>query len=160
VIYGLRDVIKLPENEILGKIIQLIANIKSLEKENGELKSKLLTLDIQSYFENERKLGEHVLYVHRVDVENMDQLKALGDKVREKMISGIAVFGAVIDETPQVLCVVTDDLVKEGVKAGNIVRSLGKALGGGGGGKPHMASAGGKDAEKLDEVLENIETLV
>lgn len=159
-IYGLRDIIKLPENEILGKIIQLTTNIKSLEKENAELKSKLLTLDIQSYFENERSLGEYVLYVHRVNVENMDQLKALGDKVREKMISGIAVFGTVIDETPQVLCVVTDDLVKEGVKAGNIVRSLGKALGGGGGGKPHMATAGGKDAEKLDEVLENIETLV
>ena len=151
---------KYPEDEILEKVINMNAYVRNLEKENNELKSKLLTLDVDSYFQNERKLGDKPLFVNRVDVENTDQLKALGDKVREKMKSGIAVFGAVIKDTPQVLCVVTDDLVKEGIKAGNIVRILGKALGGGGGGKPHMATAGGKDIGKLDEVLEQIETLL
>ncbi len=157
VLSGLRKAMKHPEDEILEKVINMNAYVRNLEKENSELKSKLLTLDVDLYFQNERKLDDKPLFVNRVDVENMDQLKALGDKVREKMKSGIAVFGAVIKNTPQVLCVVTDDLVKEGIKAGNIVRTLGKALGGGGGGKPHMATAGGKDVRKLDEVLENIE---
>jgi alanyl-tRNA synthetase len=157
VLSKLRDAIKLPEEEIVDKVISMSNYLRNLEKENSDLKSKLLTLDVESYFQNERKFQDNPLYVNRVDVGDMDQLKALGDKVREKMKSGIAVFGTVINETPQVLCVVTDDLVKEGIKAGNIVRSLGKALGGGGGGKPHMATAGGKDITKLDDVLESIE---
>ncbi|RKY54250.1 MAG: alanine--tRNA ligase [Candidatus Neomarinimicrobiota bacterium] len=160
VIMKLRDAIKLPEEEIADKVISMSNYVRTLEKENSELKSKLLTLDIDIYFQNERNIDGKSLFVNRVDVENIDQLKAIGDKVREKMKSGIAVFGAVIKNTPQVLCVVTDDLVKEGIKAGNIVKSLGKAMGGGGGGKPHMATAGGKDVDGLDKVLENIESLI
>ncbi len=155
VICGLRDQIKLPEEEILEKVLEANEMLRTLDKENAELKSQLLTLDIEKYFENERSYNEHPLYVNKVSVENMDQLKALGDKTREKIKSGIAIFGTVIKNTPQVLCVVTDDLVKEGYKAGNIVKVLGRALGGGGGGKPHMATAGGKNTDKLDEILEN-----
>ena len=139
---------KVPEEEIVEKIVNMNDRIRTLEKESEELKNKLLTLDIDRYFKNEQRFKDHPLYTNLVDVENMDQLKALGDKVREKMKSGIAVFGTVVKDTPQVLCVVTDDLVKEGIKAGNIVKVLGKALGGGGGGKPHMATAGGKDARQ------------
>ncbi len=160
VLSNLREAIKYPEEEIVDKVISMNSHLRNLEKENSELKGKLLTLDIDAYFKNERKYEDHALYVNRIDVEDMDQLKALGDKVREKMKSGIAVFGTVIKNTPQVLCVVTDDLVKEGIKAGNIVRSLGKALGGGGGGKPHMATAGGKDVMKLDDTLNNIVEII
>lgn len=156
----LKDTMKLHEEEILDKIIDMNTGIKSLEKENSELKNKLLTLDVDSFFSNQKELFGHPLYINKIDVENMDQLKSLGDKIREKMKSGIGIFGSVINETPQVLCVVSDDLVKEGIKAGNIVRALGKALGGGGGGKPHMATAGGKDAGKLDDVLQNANKII
>lgn len=160
VLAGLRETLRTPEKNILERIFSINTYVKTLEKENTELKAKLLTLDIDQYFQNKRSYKNAILYINRVQVENMDQLKVLGDKVREKMKSGIAVFGAIIGDTPQVLCIVSDDLVKEGVKAGTIVRDLGKALGGGGGGKPHMATAGGKEASKLDDVLENIETIL
>jgi len=156
IVSKLRSLMKLPGKAIIEKVVSMNDEIRNLERENGELKSRLLTLDVDSYFQNEKSYKGHSLFVNKVKVDDMDQLKALGDKVRDKMSSGIAVFGTDIKETPQVLCVVTDDLVKEGIKAGNIVKSLGKALGGGGGGKPHMATAGGKDASKMDEVLENI----
>ena len=152
----LKEDLKLSEDKISDKVNEMISHIRILEKENGELKSKLLTLDLNAYFNNEVNYKEKTLYVNRVEVENMDQLKTLGDKIREKMKSSLAVFGTVIKDTPQVLCVISDDLVKEGFKAGNIVRELGKALGGGGGGKPHMATAGGKDADKIDDILNNI----
>ncbi len=155
-IAGIKDSLKTSENELVDKVNEINSHLRSFEKEVAEMKSKLLTLDIDSYLKDKIDYDDKALYVNKIDVENMDQLKTLGDKVREKMSSGIAVFGAVINGTPQVLCVVTDDLVKEGIKAGNIVKSLGKALGGGGGGKPHMATAGGKDAMKMDEVLDNI----
>ena len=160
VISGIRDQIKLPEEEILEKVLETNEQLRSMEKENAELKSKLLTVDIDKYFENELSYHGYPLYVNKVKVENMDQLKTLGDKSREKLKSGVAVFGTIIKNTPQVMCVVTDDLVKEGYKAGNIVKILGKALGGGGGGKPHMATAGGKNADKLDEVLKNTQGIL
>jgi alanyl-tRNA synthetase len=152
--------LKAEDEEIPARIDSMQRSIRDLEKENTELRSRLLSQDIGRYFRNEKRYGDVPLYVNRVRVENMDQFKGLGDKVREKMRSGIAVFGSVINATPQVLCVVSDDLVKRGIKAGNIVRGLGRALGGGGGGKPHMATAGGRDPEKLDRVLDNIESIL
>ncbi len=156
----LRTRLKTEEGEIAGRILNMQKQIKEIEKENLELRSKLLSLDIDRYFRNKKTYRGVPLYINDVRAESMDQLKALGDKVRNKMKSGIAVFGTVIGETPQLLCVVSDDLVKRGFKAGNIVRGLGKALGGGGGGKPHMATAGGKDADKLRDVLEGAEDIL
>ncbi len=152
----LKDDLKLSEDKISEKVNEMISRARILEKENEELKSKLLTLDIDAYLINEVNYKEKPLFVNQIEVENMDQLKTLGDKVREKMKSGLVVFGTIIKDTPQVLCVISDDLVKEGFKAGNIVRELGKALGGGGGGKPHMATAGGKNASKMDDIMNNI----
>ncbi len=151
---SLRRQLKVEDEKITKRIHDMQKDIKEFEKENLELKSRLLSLDIDKYFQNESRYKNVPLYVNRINVESMDQLKGLGDKVREKMKSGIAGFGAVIKGTPQLLCVVSDDLVGQGFNAGNLVRVLGKALGGGGGGKPHMATAGGKNAAKLNKVLE------
>jgi alanyl-tRNA synthetase len=156
----IKDVLKAPEKDLAEKVNEMTLTIRHLEKDVIELKSKMLTLDVDAYLKEPRDINGNTYYINKVNVENMDQLKALGDKVREKMSSGVAVFGTIIKETPQVLCVVTDDLVKSGIKAGNIVKILGKALGGGGGGKPHMATAGGKDTEKLDEILRQADMLL
>ncbi|MBN2780341.1 MAG: alanine--tRNA ligase [Candidatus Marinimicrobia bacterium] len=154
----IRDMLRTPEARLKERVSALGADMKVLEKENAELKAKLLSSDISGFFEGSGSYRNAPLYVNRVEVENIDQLKNLGDRVREKMKTGVAIFGSVIGGMPQVLCVVSDDLVKEGVKAGNIVKSLGKAIGGGGGGKPHMATAGGKDPVLLEDVLNHIET--
>ncbi len=154
----IRDMLRTPEARLKERVAALGADLKVLEKENAELKAKLLSSDISGFFEGSLSYRNAPLYVNRVEVENVDQLKNLGDRVREKMKTGVAIFGSVIGGMPQVLCVVSDDLVKEGVKAGNIVKSLGKAIGGGGGGKPHMATAGGKDPILLEDVLDHIDT--
>jgi alanyl-tRNA synthetase len=153
----LRDILKTSEDKIIDKIDALNHEIKVLGKENTELKGKLLLTDIDSYFLKPGEYAGAPLYVNRVYVENTDQLKIIGDKVREKMKHGTAVFGAVVDGVPHLLCVVSDDLIKQGVKAGNIVKKLGKAIGGGGGGKPHMAMAGGKDVTLMNDLFVNIE---
>ncbi|MDH7516342.1 MAG: alanine--tRNA ligase [Bacteroidota bacterium] len=90
----------------------------------------------------------------RVDAADMEELKSLGDSLRGKIISGVGVLGTVIDGKVALVCVVTDDCIRErGLSAGAIVGSLARKLGGGGGGRPHLATAGGKDAARLDEVL-------
>ena len=90
----------------------------------------------------------------RIDVGDVEELKSIGDTLRAKIGSGIGILGAVIDGKVSLVCVVTDDLIKEKkLQAGKIVGEFAKRVGGGGGGRPHLATAGGKDIEKLDETL-------
>ena len=97
----------------------------------------------------------------KVGAPTMEELKGLGDTLRMKLGSGIGVLGAELDGKAAFVCVVTDDLIKQrGLQAGKIVDALAKLVGGGGGGKPHMATAGGKDVHKLADALRQSETIV
>jgi alanyl-tRNA synthetase len=90
----------------------------------------------------------------RVHAATIDELKSLGDSLRDRLKSGVGVLGSVVNEKVALVCVVTDDVIREkNLQAGRIVGSLAKLVGGGGGGKPHLATAGGRDISKLDEAL-------
>jgi alanyl-tRNA synthetase len=85
---------------------------------------------------------------------SMDDLRAIGDAVRNGMASGVGVIGAEMEGKAHLLTVVTDDLIQAGrLDAPRVVRELAAFIGGGGGGKKHMAQAGGKDVGRLDEAL-------
>ena len=85
---------------------------------------------------------------------SLDELKGEGDTLRSKLRSGVGVLSAVIDGKVQLVCVVTDDLISgRQLKAGVIVGRIAKLVGGGGGGRPHLATAGGKDVTKVAEAL-------
>ena len=87
----------------------------------------------------------------RVEAADMDELKRIGDELRSRLQRGVGVLGTVLDDKASFVCVVTDDLVAgKKVQAGRIVGEVAKLVGGGGGGRPHMATAGGKDNDKLD----------
>ena len=97
----------------------------------------------------------------KVDVPSLDELKGLGDALRSKLASGVGILGAELDGKASLVCVVTDDLITQrGLQAGRIVGALAKLVGGGGGGKPHMATAGGKDIQKLESALRQAESVV
>jgi alanyl-tRNA synthetase len=80
-------------------------------------------------------------------------LREMGDLLRERLKSGIIVLVAVCAEKPNFVAMVTPDLVARGYNAGNIIREAAKVTGGGGGGKPDIAQAGGKDVSKIPEAL-------
>ncbi|MEK6566865.1 MAG: DHHA1 domain-containing protein, partial [Bacteroidota bacterium] len=81
--------------------------------------------------------------------------------LRSRLGSGVGLLAAVIDDKVSLVCVVTDDLVAgKKVEAGKIVGAVAKLVGGGGGGRPHMATAGGKDVAKLDEALTKTKSIV
>jgi alanyl-tRNA synthetase len=97
----------------------------------------------------------------RVDAGSMDELKQLGDALRARLHSGVGVLGAVIDGKAALVAVVTDDLVRGGrLQAGAIVGAVARLVGGGGGGRPHLATAGGKDAGALDGALAQVTGIV
>ena len=84
----------------------------------------------------------------------MDELKEIGDALRNKLKNGIGLFAAVIGGKVNLVCSVSDNLIKEkNLNAGKLISEVAKELGGGGGGRAQLATAGGKDIEKIDVVL-------
>ncbi|MDX9923329.1 MAG: alanine--tRNA ligase [Ignavibacteriaceae bacterium] len=127
---------------------------KKLEKELAEIKLKEKLSGIDSIIKSGETAGSYKIFKSIVVAESMDELKSMGDELRMKMNSGIGLLISAIDEKVGVVAVVSDDLIKEKkLSAGKIVGEVAKILGGGGGGRPHLATAGGKDIHKIDEAI-------
>ena len=143
------------------KIDELLNDRKKLEKEVAELKLNEKLGGIESIINSPTVVNGKMTFKGKVDAANMDELKSMGDELREKMKSGIGMLISNIEGKVGIVCVVSDDLVKEKVyMAGKIVGKIAKVVGGGGGGKPHLATAGGKDISKIDEALDNFEKIL
>jgi alanyl-tRNA synthetase len=95
-----------------------------------------------------------------VNGADADGLRQLADRFRDKEKSGVAVLGTVSNGKPLLVAMVTDDLVQRGLHAGNLVRAVAQMVGGGGGGRPNMAQAGGRDPERLPDALAAVPNLV
>ena len=96
----------------------------------------------------------------RVEAADGDALRRQLDALRERIPSGVIVLGAVADGAPRLVVGVSDDLVARGIRAGDLVRQLAPRIGGGGGGRPQLDEAGGKDAAGLDGALAAAAALV
>lgn len=97
----------------------------------------------------------------KYDFDNMEELKEIGDVLRGKIQSGVGLLYIIKDEKVNFVTIVTDDLIKEkGLSAGEIAGEVAKILGGGGGGKPHLATAGGKDVTKIDNAIGELKNIV
>jgi alanyl-tRNA synthetase len=96
------------------------------------------------------------------DVENlgMDELRTVGDLLRDRMGSGIVLLGSSLNDKVNFIAMATKDVVARGFHAGKVIKEVAAVAGGGGGGRPDMAQAGGKDPEKLLEALKKGEALI
>jgi len=127
---------------------------KHFEKQLAKEKVKRAAASLDELIANAQVFNGLKLVWGGFDVESMDDLKAVGDSLRVKMNTGVGLIYAVIGEKVNLCAVVTDDLIREKkLNAGKIVAELGKLLGGGGGGRPHLATAGGKEISKLNQLL-------
>lgn len=143
------------------KIEELLETKKKLEKEIAELKmrEKIEQLDhILSLYSEEKDVRIHKGKVH---ADNMDELKSLGDEIRNRIKSGVGILISQIEDKVGIVAVVSDDLIKsKNLSAGKIVGELAKLVGGGGGGRPHLATAGGKDITAITKALAKVEEVV
>jgi alanyl-tRNA synthetase len=120
---------------------------QNLEKAFAELENLIAAADKSAGFD---------IVSAKMDLGSMDELKEIGDKLREKLRNGVGLIAAVIDNKINLVCAVSDNLVKDKqLSAGKLISEVARELGGGGGGKPHLATAGAKDVSKLDEVLKD-----
>jgi alanyl-tRNA synthetase len=152
-------------NENIQKQNDRIAEIqeekKKLEKEIADLKLKEKFGSIDAILANPAEVNGVKVYKGIVNAENMDELKSLGDELRLKMKEAVGVMISEIEGKAGIVCVVSDGLMKEKkLAAGKIVGDLAKIVGGGGGGRPHLATAGGKDAGKINDALASVEETV
>ena len=149
-----------PVADIEGRIDGLLEELTSLRREKENLERKLSLTSASELLELRQDVGGVSVLSARVDAANVDSMREMGDWLRDKMGSGVVVLGAVINERPSLISMVTPDLRSSGLDAAGIVRGAAKVIGGGGGGRPDTAQAGGRDASKLDDALNLVPSLV
>ena len=139
---------------LTSKIESLFEEIKALHSENESLKSKLANTSIGDVMNQiEEVNGIQVLAAEVPDMD-MNGLRNLGDSLKEKMNSGVVVLASAQgSDKVNLMVMATDDAVKAGVHAGNIVKAIAPKVGGGGGGRPNMAQAGGKNPSCIADAL-------
>jgi alanyl-tRNA synthetase len=132
-----------------------------LKKELSKYRVKEASSSIEDIIAKGVALNGFKVVSAKIEVGDAEELKSIGDTLRSKISSGVGVLGAVVDEKVALVCVVTDDLIKDKkLMAGKIVGEIAKRVGGGGGGRPHLATAGGKDVAKLDEALQQTPSII
>ncbi|NUM82466.1 alanine--tRNA ligase, partial [bacterium] len=118
-------------------------------------------LEIDTLIKNAREISGFKVVSKKVDLPQGVELKSMGDSLRDKLKSGVGVLASSNNGNISFVCVVTDDLIQsKNLHAGNIVKEIAKITGGSGGGRPHLATAGGKEISKLDEALNKLFELV
>ncbi|MBX9865383.1 MAG: alanine--tRNA ligase [Burkholderiales bacterium] len=156
-----RDKLKAQSNDLLNiKIDAVLADNKAQNKEIAELKAKLATYQAEALLDQATTLANGAkLLVLRLDGLESKALVELAEKIKDKLVSGIVVIGAVNAERVNLVAGVTKDLINQ-YKAGEIIAKLAVTVGGKGGGRPDLAQAGGSETHKLDEALAQAKAIV
>ena len=141
-------------------INKLINDKKELEKKIKQQKKSNTTVDYESIIKQSDHAGNSKIISTMINVGDIDELKDLGNSLLNKIKSGIAVIGSMIKEKPSLVVVVTSDLIKKDVNAGELAKKIGTTMGGGGGGKSNLATAGGKDKKSLELAIKKAKTLL
>ncbi len=136
---------------LTAKIEAMLEEIKALHSENEKLKSKLAKEAMGDVMDQVQEVkGVKVLAV-RADGVDMNGLRNLGDQLKEKLGEGVIVIASVLDGKVNLMATATDGAQKAGAHAGNLIKAIAGLVGGGGGGRPNMAQAGGKNPAGVDE---------
>jgi alanyl-tRNA synthetase len=152
--------VKAPSEKVTEKLQEILETQKELQRRIKHLSQKLSQYHLDSILEKvDCSTGIPVLSA-AVEAENMETLREYLDNLRDKMGSGIIVLGSVNDKKVSLVAAVTRDLVKKGFHAGKLIGEVARIAGGGGGGRPDMAQAGGKDPQKLQQALSRVLSLV
>jgi alanyl-tRNA synthetase len=153
------SLLKTNDTELKNKVLALLDEARAKEKELSSLKSKLAGSLVDEVLGNKKTVKGISLVVARTDELDPEGMRQLVDTLKSKLGSGVIVLGSGKPDQIAFVAGVTKDLVGK-IKAGDIVKEVAKVTGGGGGGRPDMAQAGGKDASKVDEALKLVTHLV
>ncbi|WP_373892892.1 alanine--tRNA ligase [Virgibacillus natechei] len=154
------QLVKTNEENLPERIEGLFQEIKSLQKENESLSAKLANVEASAILNQVKQIGDVNLLARQVNVKDMNQLRNMVDDLKQKLDSGIILLAAENNQKVQLAAGVSKDLIERGFHAGNLIKQAAQICGGGGGGRPDMAQAGGKDPKKIDAALEFAEQYI
>ncbi|MGE7764412.1 alanine--tRNA ligase [Peribacillus sp. NPDC096540] len=146
--------------DVPSRIETVLAEVKDLHRENESLTAKLSNIEAGSLVSNVKEINGVQVLVAKVQATDMNNLRAMADDLKQKLDSVIIVLGSAQDDKVNLIAGVTKDYIERGFHAGKLIKEVASRCGGGGGGRPDMAQAGGKDPEKLDAALNFVEEWV
>ncbi|MFR3834727.1 MAG: alanine--tRNA ligase [Eubacterium sp.] len=147
-------------HNLTKKIHSLNDEIKSLSSENEKLKAKLANESVGDALDNVVEVKGVKLLATKVADVDMNGLRNLGDQLKEKMGGGVVVIVSTTNDKANVIVMADDDAISKGAHAGNMIKEIAKCVGGGGGGRPNMAQAGGKNPSGADMAIEKAKEIL
>lgn len=150
--------VKSPQlKEVVTKTEQLQQQLRDLQKENEQLAGKLANQQAGDIFKDVKDINGVRYIAAQVNVKDMNQLRQLADQWKQKELSDVLVLATAQDEKVSLLAAMTKDMNGKGLKAGDLIKAIAPKVGGGGGGRPDMAQAGGKNPEGIADALAEVE---
>ncbi len=149
-----------PIGELEARLEAYMADADALRRRLAETERAGLRGEAESLLGRVRDVDGVRLVSSVTSANNVESMREMGDYLKQKLDSVVIALGAVIDGTPMIVTMVTPDLVERGLHAGNIARDAAKLMGGGGGGRPETAQAGGRQPERLGAALDAVSNLV
>ncbi|WP_113674929.1 alanine--tRNA ligase [Vallitalea guaymasensis] len=146
--------LKAEPSMLIKKTEQLMEDNKKVKQENEKLKAKLSKGAADDLLNNVVDIDGVKLLAANIEDQDMNGLRNLGDSLKQKLGEGVIVLTTSKGSKVNLVVMATDEAIKKGAHAGNLIREVASVVGGGGGGRPNMAQAGGKNPEKIEEALE------
>ncbi len=158
-LHEIAQLLKASDEDLTGRVERLVNQLKETEKELERLKHKLQSSQADDVIAGAADINGIKSLAKRIDGLEQKELRDFGDKLRDKLGSGIIALGSVKDGKVSLIVMVSKDLTAK-YHAGKIIKDMAAILGGTGGGKPDMAQSGGKDPGKLDAALDALYTII
>ena len=152
--------LKTAPQSVCEKIEHLYSEIKSLQAENDALKSKAAKDALGDVMNQVQEIKGVKLLAAKLEGVDMNGLRDLGDQLKEKLGDGVVVLASVNDGKVNLMATATDEAQKKGAHAGNLIKAIAALVGGGGGGRPGMAQAGGKNPAGVDDAIKEAAKVV
>ncbi len=152
-------IVKTAPSGIVERLEHLMAEVKALQSENESLKSKAAKDALGDVMDKVVEVKGVKLLAARVDGVDMNGLRDLGDQLKGKLGEGMVVLASGVDGKVNLVAMATDGAMAKGAHAGNLIKAIAATVGGGGGGRPNMAQAGGKNPEGIDKAVEEAKTV-
>ncbi|MEG0293204.1 alanine--tRNA ligase [Enterococcus sp.] len=142
--------------DVVNKVEQLQQQLRELQKENEQLSSKLASQQAGDVFKDVKESNGISYIATKVSVKDMNQLRQLADQWKQKAVSEVLVLATANEDKVSLLVAASPEAIAKGVKAGDLIKAIAPKVGGGGGGRPDMAQAGGKNAAGIPEALTEV----
>jgi len=149
-------VVKSTPANLIERLESLMAEVKALSSENESLKSKAAKDALGDVMDQVKEIKGVKVLATSVDGVDMNGLRDLGDQLKEKLGEGVVVIASSCDGKVNLIAMATDEAQKAGAHAGNLIKAIAGKVGGGGGGRPNMAQAGGKNPAGIPDAIAEV----